>query len=138
MERNALQNLIEWNQNKRKKPLIVWGARQVGKTYLIKDIFAETYYKDNYIYIDCKKDDEIRNFIMKYGEVVVKPAGGALGIGVYKLNSSNVDGINSLLENVRNHKHLIIEQVIVEHKRMSCLNPSSVNTIRVVTMIDHL
>lgn len=65
MERIALQNLINWNNNKRKKPLIVWGARQVGKTYLIKDIFAETYYKKKYIYIDCKKEDEIREFCDK-------------------------------------------------------------------------
>lgn len=62
MERNATQKLLEWNNNRRKKPLIVWGARQVGKTYLIKDIFAETYYKNSYIYIDCKIEDEIRNF----------------------------------------------------------------------------
>lgn len=62
MERVALQKLIDWNNNKRKKPLIVWGARQVGKTYLIEEIFAKTYYKDNYIYIDCKKEDEIREF----------------------------------------------------------------------------
>lgn len=62
MERIALQKLIDWNINKKKKPLIVWGARQVGKTYLIKDIFAETYYKKNYIYIDCKIEDEIREF----------------------------------------------------------------------------
>ncbi|MBQ6708992.1 MAG: ATP-binding protein [Clostridia bacterium] len=62
MERLALQKLIDWNNNKRKKPLIVWGARQVGKTYLIKDIFAKTYYKNNYIYVDCKIEDEIREF----------------------------------------------------------------------------
>ena len=62
MERIALQKLIDWNHNKRKKPLIVWGARQVGKTYLVKEIFAETYYKNNYVYIDCKKEDEIRGF----------------------------------------------------------------------------
>ena len=65
MERNALQNLIDWHNNKRRKPLIVWGARQVGKTYLVKDIFAEKFYKGNYIYIDCKKDDEIRDFCSK-------------------------------------------------------------------------
>ena len=65
MERIATKKLIEWNHNKRKKPLIVWGARQVGKTYLIKDIFAETYYKDAYIYIDCKIEDEIRDFCSK-------------------------------------------------------------------------
>lgn len=62
MERNALQDLMEWNRSMRKKPLIVWGARQVGKTYLIKDIFAETYYKNQYIYVDCKIEDEIRKF----------------------------------------------------------------------------
>lgn len=62
MERNAMQELIQWNEKKRRKPLIVWGARQVGKTYLIKDLFAETYYKGNYIYVDCKKEDEIRAF----------------------------------------------------------------------------
>lgn len=62
MERNATQKLLEWHKNSRRKPLIVWGARQVGKTYLVKDIFAETYYKDNYIYIDCKIEDEIREF----------------------------------------------------------------------------
>lgn len=65
MERNALQELINWNNNSRRKPLIVWGARQVGKTYLVKNIFADMYYKDNYIYADCKKDDEIRDFCLR-------------------------------------------------------------------------
>lgn len=65
MERIATQKLIEWKNSKHKKPLIVWGARQVGKTYLVKDIFAETYYKDNYIYIDCKIEDEISAFCAK-------------------------------------------------------------------------
>lgn len=65
MERIALQKLIAWNDNKRKKPLIVWGARQVGKTYLVEELFAKKYYKNNYIYVDCKKEDEIREFCSK-------------------------------------------------------------------------
>ncbi len=65
MERIALQKLIDWNNNKRKKPLIVWGARQVGKTYLVEELFAKKYYKNNYIYVDCKKEDEIRAFCSK-------------------------------------------------------------------------
>lgn len=48
MERIALQKLIDWNNNKRKKPLIICGARQFGKTYLVKELFAKTYYKNNY------------------------------------------------------------------------------------------
>ncbi len=65
VERLAMQKLVDWNSNKRKKPLIVWGARQVGKTYLIKNIFAQRYYKDSYIYIDCKIEDEISDFCSK-------------------------------------------------------------------------
>lgn len=62
MERFAAKTLIEWNNNRHRKPLIVWGARQVGKTYLIRDIFAETYYHNSYLYIDFKIEDEIRTF----------------------------------------------------------------------------
>lgn len=62
MERIALQQLTDWNNNKRKKPLIIWGARQVGKTYLAEELFAKKYYKNSYIYVDFKKEDEIRNF----------------------------------------------------------------------------
>ena len=62
MERTALQKLTDWDSNKRKKPLIVWGARQVGKTYLILELFAKKYYPNRYVYVDCKKEDEIRAF----------------------------------------------------------------------------
>jgi len=65
MDRNALRKLIAWNENKKRKPLILWGARQVGKTYLVKNIFGETYYKNSYIYIDCKVEDEVREFCSK-------------------------------------------------------------------------
>jgi predicted AAA+ superfamily ATPase len=62
VERTALQKLTDWDSNKRKKPLIVWGARQVGKTYLILELFAKKYYPNRYVYVDCKKEDEIRAF----------------------------------------------------------------------------
>lgn len=65
MERSAALKIIDWNNSKNRKPLIVWGARQVGKTYLVKELFAERYYKNSYIYIDCKIEDEIREFCAK-------------------------------------------------------------------------
>lgn len=65
MERMALEDLVAWNNSKHRKPLVVWGARQVGKTYLIQELFAKQYYKDSYIYIDCKIEDEVREFCSK-------------------------------------------------------------------------
>ena len=61
MERIQLQELKKWYHKKRRKPLVVWGARQVGKTYLVKDLFAKREFKD-YVYIDLKKDNEARDF----------------------------------------------------------------------------
>lgn len=58
MYRKYINNLKKWLDSKNRKPLIVWGARQVGKSYLIKNIFAETYFKNKYIYIDCRTDHE--------------------------------------------------------------------------------
>lgn len=56
MERTYLSKIVTWYQNRqRRKPLVVWGARQVGKTYLVKEMFAKGFLKD-YVYIDLKKD----------------------------------------------------------------------------------
>ena len=74
MKRKALNFLIQWNNKKQRKPLIVYGARQVGKSYLIRDLFAERYYKDKYIYIDLKKNSVIREHILfggPRGEAIV-------------------------------------------------------------------
>lgn len=52
MYRKYIENLIEWEKSHNRKPLMVWGARQVGKTYLIKEIFAKEYFPNKYIYVD--------------------------------------------------------------------------------------
>ncbi len=62
MERKYLNDLIAWLNDDLRKPLIVYGARQVGKTTLIRDIFAKEYFKGNYIYIDCKKNLDFADF----------------------------------------------------------------------------
>ena len=62
MERLALEQLEAWNRDPRRKPLMIWGARQTGKTYLIKDIFAKRYYEENTIYIDCNEDYHFSEF----------------------------------------------------------------------------
>ncbi|MGN0702332.1 MAG: ATP-binding protein [Lentihominibacter sp.] len=50
MYRIAIEKLIEWKKNKRRKPLIIEGARQVGKTWLMKE-FGRLYYADT-VYIN--------------------------------------------------------------------------------------
>ena len=63
MKRKYLDNLIKWNNDAQRKPLMVWGARQVGKTYLIEELFAKAYYKDRYLRIDCSDDSDFVDYV---------------------------------------------------------------------------
>ena len=69
MKRKYIEDLTNWNNSPNRKPLIVWGARQVGKTYLIKELFAKEYYSNKYIYIDCLKDDNFTNYCFQHTNV---------------------------------------------------------------------
>ncbi len=44
MQRFAMERLKEWKEKKSRKPMLVMGARQVGKTWLMKE-FGKTCYK---------------------------------------------------------------------------------------------
>ena len=58
MERLIISKLKEWKDKKNRKPLILNGARQVGKTWLLKE-FGKRYYED-VAYFMCDKDEEIK------------------------------------------------------------------------------
>ena len=57
MYRLAIEKLFKWKESKRRKPLIIEGARQVGKTWLMKE-FGRQAYKDT-IYINFDSNSEI-------------------------------------------------------------------------------
>ncbi|MCL2881755.1 MAG: ATP-binding protein [Coriobacteriia bacterium] len=58
MKRHALDDLSLWKQNPRRKPLLLTGARQVGKTWLMKE-FGDSAYQ-NTAYIDFTKNERMR------------------------------------------------------------------------------
>lgn len=58
MRRIALKKLLEWKRSANRKPLILNGARQVGKTWLLRE-FAKTAYKKE-AYIVCRKNDLVK------------------------------------------------------------------------------
>jgi predicted AAA+ superfamily ATPase len=44
MRRKALKDLVKWKEDKRRKPMVLFGIRQVGKTWLMQE-FGREYYK---------------------------------------------------------------------------------------------
>ena len=63
MERKYLSILEEWLQSPYRKPMIIWGARQVGKTYLVNDIFAAKHFPGRLVKYDCSADQDFVSFV---------------------------------------------------------------------------
>lgn len=57
MKRNILSQLIAWKNKSNRKPLILNGARQVGKTYILRH-FGQTEYK-KMAYVNCDKNEMV-------------------------------------------------------------------------------
>ena len=59
MKRNAIQELVAWKSSEDRKPMVLKGARQVGKTWLMKE-FGQNYY-DSYVYFNFDEEDELKS-----------------------------------------------------------------------------
>ena len=59
MKRNAILNLVQWKNSPERKPMVLRGVRQVGKTWLMKE-FGQYYY-DNYVYFNFDEEDELKS-----------------------------------------------------------------------------
>ena len=59
MKRNAILKLVQWKNSPERKPMVLRGARQVGKTWLMKE-FGKNYY-DNYVYFKFDEEDELKS-----------------------------------------------------------------------------
>lgn len=59
MERAALRQLVEWKEKSDRKPLIVQGARQVGKTWLMTE-FGKRYFKKTASFV-FEKNEPLQN-----------------------------------------------------------------------------
>ena len=62
MKRELFESLIEWKDKKGRKPLLLKGARQVGKTHLLKELFGPNCFPDTHYFNFQKESDLIRIF----------------------------------------------------------------------------
>mgnify|MGYP002854821573 CR=1 FL=1 len=59
MKRLAYEKLVEWKISKDRKPLILNGARQVGKTWLLKEFGSREY--ESVAYINCDESGDMKD-----------------------------------------------------------------------------
>ena len=70
MYRKIYQDLIQWKNRSNRKPLILQGARQVGKTYILKE-FGQNEFK-NMVYINCENNLQMNEifFLIYLKEII--------------------------------------------------------------------
>ena len=64
MERSIYLSLKKWKESPTRKPLILQGARQVGKTYILKEFGAREY--SEVVYINCDDNNDMQNMFVDY------------------------------------------------------------------------
>ena len=64
MERSIYSSLKKWKESPTRKPLILQGARQVGKTYILKEFGTREY--SEVVYINCDDNNDMQNMFVDY------------------------------------------------------------------------
>lgn len=67
MKRAIYKDLLDWKHSEQRKPLMLYGARQVGKTYILKEFGKHEF--ENMVYVSCYKNDAMTSLFSKDTDV---------------------------------------------------------------------
>lgn len=105
MNRNAIRELIKWKSSEERKPMVLKGARQVGKTWLMKE-FGKNYY-ESFVYFNFDEEDELKS--------------------IFEVNK-NPHRIIELLSMIAGEKIIPGETLIIFDEIQEC--PEALNTLK--------
>ena len=108
-----------------------FNSPEFSKVFWNKEKFNECfcdYVKRGWIYVPNVSEEEFETFIQRYPNVIVKHRAGSSGVGIHKYRGESYEKLKN--------SQALIEEFIVQHEKMSLLNPSSVNTVRIYTCLD--
>ena len=79
--------------------------------------------------------DSLKKFLKDNKEFMIKPIDGLGGADVKKMKNTDVKNKEEFLNYLKDNR-MFLEELIIQHKKMSTLSPSSVNTLRVMTFVN--
>ncbi len=92
------------------------------------NLFFKNFIKRDWLYCATSSPQQIENFIQSHPKIIVKPTSlsSGRGIGLYKGQTAQY----------LKEKGYLLEQFITQHSLLSQINPSSVNTLRIFTLLN--
>lgn len=91
------------------------------------EAFSDFIHRD-WVYCEGKTPEDIQEFLDDHTKVMVKPTSASSGHGIHVYKGESITELIS--------QKALLEEFVVQHHKMSELNPSSVNTVRVYTILD--
>lgn len=87
--------------------------------------------------LDLEQADEpaLAQFLQDHGTVFAKPIDDYGGHGVRKICADQVEDVSALYRELKESGSVLVEEQIVQHPDLDKLNPSCINTIRMVTLL---
>lgn len=87
-----------------------------------------------FINLNSATADDLKRFLHGRDVIFCKAVSSFGGQGIERVEVSSIEDINKLYESCKKRGQYIIEEAVVQHSMMSRLNPSSINTLRIVTI----
>lgn len=108
----------------------------VEQKHLFNRMYAP-FIRRKWLSTDASTPEQIRAFIAEQGRVIVKPTGEGRAIGVQMIDASDTEAVESLIARIGAGKSIyMIEEVIENDPAVKVFNPASLNTFRVITVVD--
>lgn len=80
--------------------------------------------------------DDFKAFLAKYPDIIAKPLEGSSGVGIERFTSQHWQGREAdFLQELKDKQIGIIEERVIQHPKMMEMCPTSVNTIRIATLL---
>ena len=111
------------------------------KTLLQKSRFAKKFDKLFYRVWFINRDltfEEFSEKVKGLDQLICKPLSSTQGKGIVRIRFSDYENLQAVYDDLWSRKKMICEECIVQHPAIAAFNESSVNTIRVLTIVDGL
>lgn len=114
----------------------------VSYTYIFHDKlifnkFFKEYIKRDYINLKKSTLEQFEEFLCKYDVVFAKDPIGECGHGIKKIEVEKIKNKEELFEELKKNKQFLVEEEIVQSDELNEINPSVVNSFRVVTLVNN-
>ncbi len=113
--------------------------KDVWHLFQNKDEFCELfkeYVKRDWLLVETATEEELLAFLAKHPTFMAKPVDGTCGRGIEKLNVSDFGSPEETAAYLTGEgKRFELEEVIVQHPDVAAINPYSINTVRIVTLL---